>query len=183
MKVFQFQPFNSIRFLITNLFFTTSFSFPSSGECLSCYECPQSSSWSGCIANQEARYCEPGWRCVAMKEKYEGMNKYYFRRTCSKESVCSEFCKEKENCVYTCCNSNLCNVMEVWKLHGVEKEKQIKPVMLRNWKANCSQFRPLLCFELITAPIRQFAFSVLLRVKEHRTPQLFSSAYVLTLYL
>ena len=48
-----------------------------------------------------------------MKEKSEGMNKYYFRRTCSKESVCSEFCKEKENCVYTCCNSNLCNAMEV----------------------------------------------------------------------
>lgn len=84
------------------------------GECLSCYECPESASWSQCTSHQEARYCEPGWRCVTMQEKPKGKPKYH-RRTCSEESVCSEFCKDKEDCEYNCCNNDLCNGGGIWR--------------------------------------------------------------------
>lgn len=43
-----------------------------------------------------------------MEEKPKGKSKYH-RRTCSEELVCSEFCKDKEDCEYNCCNSDLCN--------------------------------------------------------------------------
>ncbi|XP_058970455.2 uncharacterized protein [Pocillopora verrucosa] len=83
------------------------------GEGLSCYECLESSSWDQCTNHQEPRYCEPGWKCVIMKEKAKGKNEYYYRRTCSEESVCKEFCKDKQDCVYSCCGSDNCNKGEI----------------------------------------------------------------------
>lgn len=48
-----------------------------------------------------------------MKEKAKGKNEYYYRRTCSEESVCKEFCKDKQDCFYSCCDSDNCNKGEI----------------------------------------------------------------------
>lgn len=86
---------------------------PHGVESLTCYECSESSSWSQCTSRQKMKYCDSGWRCVMVKEKSLGMSSYYYRRTCSEASVCDDFCKDKPDCVYSCCNSDLCNLNEV----------------------------------------------------------------------
>ena len=78
------------------------------GESLTCYECESNSGWKDC-PTETKKFCKPGWLCVTMKEKPEGMTNYYFRRTCSEADICDKFCLKKKNCVYECCNSDLCN--------------------------------------------------------------------------